>query len=65
VLLTSRALEEVEKEGKEQEEANELDKWTLDDFRIFHESELKKQKDTHLHSLNREREECRIVVEQV
>ena len=55
----------MEKEVKEQEEANELDKWTLDDFRIFHESELKKQKESHLHSLNREREECRIVVEQV
>ena len=50
------ALEEAEKEVREQQEANELDKWTLDDFRIFHESELKKQKDTHLHSLNRERE---------
>ena len=58
------ALEAVEQEEKEEEEANELDKWTLEDFRVFHESELKRQQEAHLHSLNREREECRIVVEQ-
>jgi hypothetical protein len=31
---------------------------------VFHESELKRQREAHLTSLNREREECRIVVEQ-
>jgi len=61
----STVMEDVE-EGSEDadEQANELDRWTLEDFRVFHESELKRQKEAHLSSLNREREECRLVVEQ-
>ena len=61
---SSAALEEVKEEEEDDEEGNELDRWTLEDFRVFHESELKRQKEAHLSSLNREREECRLVVEQ-
>jgi hypothetical protein len=57
-------VEELDAAEVETQDAINLDRWTLEDFRVFHEAELKRQKEAHLASLNREREECRLVVEQ-
>uniref|UniRef100_A0A7S4KQ21 Uncharacterized protein n=1 Tax=Guillardia theta TaxID=55529 RepID=A0A7S4KQ21_GUITH len=55
---------DLEEEEGESEDDWELQKWTLEDFRIFHDHELKKREEDHHRTLQREREECRMVVEQ-
>ena len=55
---------EEEADAARAAELSELDRWTLEDFRVFHEAEVKRHQDAHQTQLNREREECRLIVEQ-
>ncbi|KAJ1490872.1 hypothetical protein T484DRAFT_1776455, partial [Baffinella frigidus] len=53
-----RGLQEID----EKEES--VGRWSIDDFQQFHVNELKRRETEHAQSLQRERDECRLVVDQ-
>jgi WD40 repeat protein len=50
--------------GVEEDGSDDEGWWTLDDYRMFHDKEMKRREDEHRDKMQRERDEYKLVVEQ-